>query len=309
MRTRINFTQSLTFIRILSIFLALILWFFIAGEGQDVLGTESYTYSGIPLQWRNLGEDLVVAEKTESVEITLQGFPQAFEGLTPADLEAYVDLNGKEEGRHEVRINADAPPGLNIARISPSTTEVVLEELISKQMSVEVMERGEPAEGMMVDAIDYEPEEVFIRGPRNNVQEVETVAFNLDLEGAEEALILTASLYALDSEKNKVEDVSIIPSSVEVVVEIGFSQKQVPIAPDFTNNGDRVQTMTLEYSSVIIRAPQEILEEIESIHTAEIDLSGRPLHFTEEVPLLFPDGVTPVNREALYIQVSLDENE
>ncbi len=310
MRTRTKFTKSPAFLKILSLFLALILWFFIAGEGEDVWGTQvRYTYSEIPLHARGLGEDLAVAEAEESVDITLQGFPQAFDGLTPADLEAYIELNGLEEGRHEVRIRADAPAGLSIVRISPSTTEVVLEEMVSKQISVESLQRGTPAEGMMLHQVDFDPEEVFVRGPRRNVQEVEKVVFPLDLEGAEEDLFFTATLYALDADGNQVEGVDIIPSSVEIMAEIGFSEERVSIVPQFTNNGDSVKSITLEYTEVLIRAPQEVLAGIDSINTETIDLSGRPTQFTEEVPLVFPDGVTSADREAVYVQILLYEEE
>ncbi|HPU36336.1 MAG TPA: hypothetical protein PLA91_06025, partial [Bacillota bacterium] len=83
------------------------------GDRQD-LGLETRrSFNNIPLTCRNLGQDLAIVEMNEEVTLSLQGLPQAFDGLTPADLEAYVELSGKREGRHEVRINAVAPQGLS----------------------------------------------------------------------------------------------------------------------------------------------------------------------------------------------------
>ena len=107
----------------------------------------------IPLACRNLGQDLVIVEMNEEVTLSLQGLPQAFDGLTPADLEAYVELSGKREGRHELRINAVAPQGLSIVSIDPPRAIIILEDLVTRQMSVEDDLTGVPAGGLVVEEI------------------------------------------------------------------------------------------------------------------------------------------------------------
>ena len=129
--------ESRNFAKIISFFLALILWFFVSGDSQEALGLEARrSFGNIPLSYRNLGEDLVIINMDHSITLSLQGVPQAFDGLTPAHLEAYVDLGGKKEGRHEVRINAEAPRGLSVVSIEPARATIILENLITKQMNV-----------------------------------------------------------------------------------------------------------------------------------------------------------------------------
>ena len=82
------FSENRNILKVLAFLLALILWFFVTGDRQE-LGLETRrSFDNIPLACRNLGQDLVIVEMNEEVTLSLQGLPQAFDGLTPAALEA-----------------------------------------------------------------------------------------------------------------------------------------------------------------------------------------------------------------------------
>jgi YbbR domain-containing protein len=300
------FTESPNFLKVLAFFLALILWFFVAGDRQDVLGLEvRRTFSGIPLTYRNLGQDLVIVGLEEGVTLSLQGVPQAFDGLTPADLEAYVDLNGKREGRYELRINATAPRGLSIVSIEPAKANVLLEDLITRQMSVEGDLLGEPAGGLIVQEINFTPAEVFIRGPRRKIDLVEKVIFRLNVSGAEGNIADSARLYPLDDRDNFIQGITIIPDSVEVEVSFTLPQKDLPVEAVFSSNGRRVETVIVEPSVVTVVGPSHLLEEITRLLTEEIDLKERDSVFTAEVPLVLPEGIISPKNDRVKVRVYL----
>lgn len=288
-------------------FLAVILWLFVAGDRQEALGFEiRIAYSGIPLTWQNLGEDLEVVEMEETVTLSLQGAQHSFDGLTPADLEAYVDLEGKGEGRHELRVNAFAPPGLNIVRIEPPKTNVQIEELVVKQVSVEGITSGEPPDGKIVSAIEFQPEEVFVRGPYQKIEEVEKVIFEVHLENMQEELTTTSELTALDSDGVPVENITILPDNeVQVQVQFMLPQKAVPVQVELVGNGSLVDEIMVEPSTVKIEGPRELLEELEYIYTEEINLDGREDSFTQSIPLVFPEEISPVEQEEVRVRITL----
>lgn len=304
-----KFSDSPIFMKLLAFFLAMILWFFVAGERQDALGFEQINFSDIPLTYRNLQEDLTVVDIEENVTLSLQGSPQAFDGLTPADLEAYVDLSGKEEGRHEVRIQANAPPGLSVVRIDPPKTIVDLEDLFVRQISVEALFSGNPGDGMIVDELFFEPEEVFVRGPRLKVEEVERVGFHLDIEGAQNEIFKTMEVYPFNDSEEVIEGIELSPDSVEVMVHFDYPQREISINPVFSNNGEEVQNVFVEPQTVTVKGPQSLLDELQYIATQPIDLQGQEGEFSTDIPLELPEGMDFVSEETVNVRVILHEQD
>jgi len=303
-------TDNPNFIKILSIFLALILWFFVTGERQDALGIEvRRTFSDIPLAYRNLGQDLAITGMQESVTLSLQGVPQAFDGLTPAHLEAYVDLNGKKEGHHEIRINAVAPRGVSIVSIAPAKVNIVLEDLITRQMTVESILQGKPGGGLIVDEVIFTPEEVFIRGPLPKVDLIDRVVFRLDISDAEENIVDSARLEPLDSRGNFIQGITITPEQVEVVVSFVLPQKDIPVEVSFLGDGDMVEAVIVDPSVVRVKAPGDLLESITVIYTEEIDPDGRDSPFSIDVPLIFPEGIVSIDHDTVRVRIYFLDDE
>lgn len=299
------FSENRNILKVLAFLLALILWFFVTGDRQD-LGLETRrSFNNIPLTCRNLGQDLAIVEMNEEVTLSLQGLPQAFDGLTPADLEAYVELSGKREGRHELRINAVAPQGLSIVSIDPPRAIIVLEDLVTRQMSVEDDLIGVPAGGLVVEEITFTPTEAFIRGPRRKIDLVSRVIFRLNIDGARENIIDSARLYTLDEQGNFIQGITISPESVDVQVTLTLPSKDLPVEAVFSSSDRSVETVIIEPSTVTVMGPQSLLDELDSIPTEEIDLEGRSLVFTEEVPLVLPEGLIAPGNERVRVLVYL----
>ncbi|NMB34732.1 MAG: hypothetical protein GX989_00420 [Firmicutes bacterium] len=306
MKTRFRFTDNPNFTKILSLFLAIIVWFIVTGNKRDALGLEvRRTFTNIPLYYRNLGEDLIVMDLEESITLSLQGTPQAFDGLTPADLEAYVDLSGKQKGRHEMRVYAAAPSGVGVIGVSPARVRVLLEDLVTRQMSVESSLLGRPADGKVIEEINFTPEEVFIKGPRKQADLVQKVIFHLEIDNAKGSIVSSVRVYPVDSRGNIVPGVKVTPDLVEVAVNFGLPQKDLPVKAVFKNNGKIVEKAVIEPPLVKVKGPPDLLAETACLFTEEIDLAPRPAIFSVEIPLVFPEGILPEKIESVRVQVFL----
>ncbi len=305
MGTMSKIIESRNFAKIISFFLALILWLFVSGDSQEALGLEARrSFGNIPLSYRNLGQDLVIIDMDHSITLSLQGVPQAFDGLTPAHLEAYVDLSGKKEGRHEMRINAEAPQDLSIVSIEPARATIILENLITKQMNVEGSLEGEPAGGKIVNEVYFSPEEVFVRGTRDKVDSTHGVVFAIDVSGAEGTINDSIKLIPVDDKLKTVQGVTVTPEEVEVTISFSLPQKEVPVEVVFADNvGDEVEVASLEPSLVTVEGPGFLLEEVDSMQTEEIILDDLELPATIEVMLIFPEGVKPVQHKTVAVRI------
>ena len=309
-KERHSFFESKHFLKILSVFLALILWFFVAGDNRDTLGLETRrTFSGIPLVMRNVGADLVVVESVENVILSLQGVPVAFDGLTPADLEAYVDLSGRAEGWHEMRINAAAPTGVSVVRIEPARVNILLDDLISRQMGVEGIFQGEPAGGLAVHGSNFRPEAVFVQGPRRKVDLMEKVVFQIELEGTEDDIVARqVALYPVDSAMNRVEGLIVVPDRAEVWVQLGLPRREIPLKAVFRPEELMPLSIFLEPPSVELQGPRDILYAQTYISTETIDLealgAGEGEH-TFTVSLIIPEGLEAVSQSSVRVRLIL----
>ena len=295
--------------KILAFFLALILWFFVSGDRQN---TENQVYEtrrsfeNIPIGLRSLGDDLIVTDMVGEVSIFLQGLQPSFDGLTPADMEAYIDLSGKKEGRHVVRVGAVAPPGMSVVRIIPASVDVTIEDLISLQMPVEVELQGENINGMIPIEIHFEPQQIFIQGSRQNVDRIARVIFYLDIEAADALLRESVQLCPFDAAGNLIGEVNISPDYVDVEAIFAYPVKEVPVEAVFGNSSfvmENVQ-IQIEPSSITLQGPQVLLDEVTVIYTEDIDLRGRESGTTKEIPLIFPEGITSYYiNEVVFVRV------
>jgi len=90
-----------------------------AGQGEATFG--------VAPRWTGLASDLRVVSVTPLVEVTLQGELPTLRNVSPDQVTASVDLSGLGAGSHRLEPQVEAPAGLEVANVSPTSVEVVLE--------------------------------------------------------------------------------------------------------------------------------------------------------------------------------------
>ena len=90
-----------------------------AGQGKATFG--------VAPKWTGLASDLRVVSITSLVEVTLQGELPTLRNVSLDQVTASVDLSDLGAGSHRLEPQVKAPDGLQVANISPTSVEVVLE--------------------------------------------------------------------------------------------------------------------------------------------------------------------------------------
>jgi YbbR domain-containing protein len=62
------------------------------------------------------------------VQVFLFGPLPTLLALNPTDIFASVDLDGKGEGTHKIKVRVSAPDGLEVRSVSPEELEIQLEQ-------------------------------------------------------------------------------------------------------------------------------------------------------------------------------------
>jgi YbbR domain-containing protein len=90
-----------------------------AGEGEATFG--------VAPQWTGVASGLRVVSVTSLVQVTLQGELPTLRNVSPDQVTVSVDLSDLAAGSHRLEPQVEAPGGLQVADISPTSVEVVLE--------------------------------------------------------------------------------------------------------------------------------------------------------------------------------------
>ena len=176
------FTENLG-LKLLSLVLAIVVWFAIAGETASEMGLR------VPLELQNVPRDLeLMGDAVDVVEVRVRATAGIIHALNPGDVAAQIDLAGSVEGERIVHLTTDSirvPFGVKIVKIAPAMLTLRLERTLQKMVPVRPRLVGGPAAGYEVAEIASEPPEVRVSGPKSRVDEVAS-AFTepLALDGA-----------------------------------------------------------------------------------------------------------------------------
>ena len=121
-------------LKLVSLALAALLWFVIAGEKTSEMGLS------VPVELQNFPKDLeLTGEPVNAVEVRLRASPGIIQRLGPGDVSAQVDLTGVQEGEHIVHLTGDSirvPFGVKVVKITPSILTLNLERTLQKMVPV-----------------------------------------------------------------------------------------------------------------------------------------------------------------------------
>jgi YbbR domain-containing protein len=175
-------------LKLVSLALAGLLWFVIAGEKTSEMGVSAH------VELQNFPKDLeVTGEPVDVIEVRLRASPGIIQRIAPGDVSAQVDLAGMLEGEHIIHLTERSirlPFGVNVVKITPSILTLDLERTLQKVVPIHPRILGRPAPGYEVGEVTAEPAEVRIAGPKSRVHEVES-AFTeaVSVEGAENNVV------------------------------------------------------------------------------------------------------------------------
>lgn len=210
--------RSNKFALFLAIFMALILWLFVTGDKITRTTPTRITWE-VPLRVENLDPEHVVTDIPANVNIILEGLPEDFEDLTLEEIDAFVDLNGREPGNHLIRVQGEPPRGLSLILIEPEQVRVSIETYMAEDFEVEVEMIGEPAVGWQLVEYSIVPEEVLIGAPQSTFERVANVRMLIDITGMRLIESVELSPLAYDEEGMRVYDLTIDPNLITVRLE------------------------------------------------------------------------------------------
>jgi YbbR domain-containing protein len=147
---------------------------------------EEREYSApIPITVLGLDPDLVVTgQYDDEVKVSIRAPRSVQERLAanPDAIHAYINLSGLKAGEHtlEPQIAIDLSP-TRVTLVSPSEITLKLENILSKEVPVEIRENGALPIGYTAGTPVLSQDSALVIGPESQVLKVEQVVASVDL--------------------------------------------------------------------------------------------------------------------------------
>lgn len=300
---------------LISFLLALLLWVYANNDSDNMVYSK---IEDIPIVLTNTSvleqNDFIVSVSDDNIDsMKVYGKGSLVKSLDNKNIQASVDLKDiSSEGTYTLNISIKGIPNdVTIVDQNPNSIKVTVDKMGNKSLSVPIIKStGQVREGYSVLSLASDVEDVNISGPSDSVDKVEAIMGNVDVTNKSGDFSSPATLYAVDANNKKIEDVTLSPSTTRVDVAIG-KIKNVPIKVKTSGSvmdGYKVTSIKPSVTTVTISATDDILNTINAIDTESVYLDGASETFNKNVKLDIPQGVNIINvKDNIDVSVFIDK--
>lgn len=293
LKNHIHLKNNNTGIKILSVFIAILIWLLVANI-NDPVRTERFT--GIPVQIINesaltdLGYAYEVVEGDE-VTITVEGKRSILNNISASDFQAVADFSKLSEV-DAVPIDVTAKKYANQLEITLgniNTMKIKKDAVVSVSIPVNIILKGDPADGYAVGNMTGTPNLVKVTGPENLLSSAKEIRAEVDIDGISRDVTTTADPVLYDKEGEVIDStqVQMDTTSINVLVNL-WKTKMVNVNLDYTGtpaSGYELTAFDYEPKQILIAAPEDILENITAITLSNISVDGLTDNYEEDITL------------------------
>ncbi|MBA3062498.1 MAG: hypothetical protein FP833_06060, partial [Atribacteria sp.] len=299
-------------IKLLSLFLAIILWLYIASGENPIVEN----FIDISLIQNNLSEDLVIKEFPTNVSMGIKGPKNIINNISSHQISGTVNFSEiNKEGLHKLKVEVAAPKGTQITRIIPPEIKVEVEKVLTKEIEVEYSLIGVPEKGYsLTDEPQFNPSKVKIIGAQSVLENIKKIICAIDISGIKEDLSRKLTVKAVDVNGNEIKEVKIEPDIVEVSISLtrGYPEKQLTVKPKIIGKpapGYYISEILSDPDDIKIFGNYSKISNIEFLETIAIDVSGITKTLSVKVPPALEEGLNIVEGEVELIEVTIQVKE
>lgn len=240
-----NFFSQEPLWKLLSIIVAIILWFVVMNTiNPTEIKTFTTTVSLDNMEYLHQ-KGYVVSNLTSfeelSISIKVEGTRPALDELSKAEnksnIKAKIDLSKLDINSEDTfpqtysMVIVPSLPGnsymysYDIASYYPTVTDVIIDKSGSKTVPVELKTYGSPASGYVISEISSDINEVTVTGPESEISKVEKVIATIDITNETSLIQKECTMTIYDENNTQLEGFIVSPSSIPVTVEIKKSSK------------------------------------------------------------------------------------
>ncbi|MBP8717643.1 MAG: hypothetical protein KBI07_00945 [Candidatus Atribacteria bacterium] len=295
-------------IKILALVMAIILWFYVSSEYRSFVER----YYEIEVKPINLNDNLSIKEIREKVSVGIKGPQNIIENITPSKITGTVDLqNIKEAGDYLIEVKVMAPRNTEIIKIIPEEVQVIVEEIVSHEYSVEYNLIGLPEKGYsLTDEPEIVPKEVLVIAPTSIHEMIAQVRVDIDISSINKDLDKEEKVIVYGKDNTVLNNLEVRPETVLVSIQVreGYPEKVLPIKPRIIGKpapGFYVSKIEANPSSIKVYGDYLKIVNLDFLETIPVDVNGISKTLTVKVPPIIEEGIFFAEDQETLIEVQI----
>ncbi len=303
-------------LKILSVLLAIILWFIVSNSVNPLKQTRITVPLAVINKQVLADKGIVITNEkyTKNVILTVEARENIIQNLTSNDFLVNLDLS-KVKSVSDTEIAVDAPTyigdqnknDIKITGMEPSTIKVELGKQAKNAFKVDVVTVGEPKRGYKIVEKTVEPEMILVEALDSQLGTIDSIKAVIDVTNIDKDTVIKKDCTVYDKKGNEIPALS-KNLSVDVKLKVA---KQVLVEPDLIGSpqDNYTQSSTRVYpETVLITGLPEILDKIDSIKTESVSIQNINQSMETTKKLKLPEGVklyTPI--KDVTVSVSIEQ--
>lgn len=260
-------------------------------------------------------EAYVVEGLPEAVDITLIGnSANLYIAKQSGTNDVTLDLSELKAGTHKVELKYNQGITSVDYKVNPSTATVIIYNKVSlpTSLTIDVLNKDKLDEKLIINNVSVDNDNVVVKGAEKYIKNVASVKALVDVNSFSSQNIgkftmKDVPLKAYDDNGNVVA-VELVPSKVDVEVDISSPVKELPIKVIPVGNvafGKAINTIDISETKVIVYGNSSNLESLNYI-PVEIDVNDLSKDAEYKLELIKPVGVKSMSVNNVTVKITLD---
>ncbi len=303
------------FLRIMALLLAFLMFFTVKASddlnSSSDSGTITETIEDVALEVYYDDTNLIVSGLPETVDLTISGPTSVVQTTRQLkDFTLFVDLRNLDIGEQRIAIQTENLSEQLRVQMDPAFVDIHIEERVSQEFPIdpELNERL-LAEGFVLESMEADPAFVTVTGAKSVIDSISFVKATITGEtGLNKSFETEARVRVLANDLTKLENVTIEPETVQVIVDIQEFSKEVPVSLNrsgVTPAGITINSLKSSMEKVRVYGPKSIIDEIDvlSVEVAIGDITATDTTLDVKLPL--PKGTTSTDPEKITVEANI----
>lgn len=299
-----------------AVILAIVVWGYVIATQYP---EETISFTEVPVLILNQQSNNLYASKfsTEAVKVTIFGAKDKVNLVPRSTIQPFIDLkNCTKPGTCDLKVQLrQLPESVSSYTIDPTTVQVQLEEITSKEMEVQINALGTVKLGYNQDKITVNPQVVMVTGPKSLVDRVDKTQVTVNLADRDTSLNGSVAVALLDDQNQPITNkaLKVSPETVNVSATINFklNSKTVPIQVLTVGSPAlgyvAASSITVYPNLITLTGDPGDLDKIKYVETEPIDLNNATSDIETTVKLVIPYNTSGGSVTQAQVRIGITE--
>jgi len=250
-----------------------------------------------------------------NILVTVAGPSDIVDRISGANVTAYADLSSCKVGTNpNVRVEVRCPEVQNgnatIEEVSPSSVPVILTPMVRRSLALSAAEPGAAPAGYAYRTPIITPQTADVLGDKTSVGSVSQLAVKTEVSSSSSTIDGDYQIVPLDSSGEEVNTVTVVPPMAHVKIGIvkAPAMKVLVVSPTIINSPPfpyKISSIQVKPESVVVSGRPERLNQVGTISTAAIDVSGAVSDIQKQVVPIAPSGTMLSDSSPITVTVHI----